>query len=232
MTPTQKLVQIEAWSFSRLNDYQKCPALAKFKHVDKLREPDSPYGAKGTLVHEEAARYLQDKKLKLPISLQRFSEEFKQLRKQSVLCEQQWAFDKDWIPCSWFGHPAWLRIIMDAHYLKTVKEGRGLRRTAAVVIDYKTGKIYPDHAQQRSLYALGAMLMYSDAQEVAVQHWYLDQGEMAVASFTRNQFEYLKENWLMASDKMLRDTKFQPTPGKHCKWCHFRRSNSGPCTEG
>ena len=232
MTPTPKLLQIEAWSFSRLNDYQKCPALAKFKHVDKLREPDSPYGAKGTLVHEEAARYLTDKKLKLPISLQRFGDEFKQLREQQVLCEQQWAFDKEWLPCSWFGPRAWLRIVMDAHYLKTVKEGRGLRRTAAVVIDYKTGKLYPEHTQQRSLYALGAMLMYPDAQEIAVQHWYLDAGELQASAFVAKDLQRLKDEWLRGSYKMLHDQKFVPTPGRHCKWCHFRRSNNGPCTEG
>src|ERR1039458_6929865 len=197
MTPTLKLAQITAWSFSRKADYDKCPLLAKFKHVDRLKEPANVYMEKGTRVHEDAALYVQAKVQApvLPIALTRFKEEFIQLRREHPICEQQWAFDRQWLSCSWFGPEAWLRIVMDAHYLKTVKQ-KTQRRTSVVVIDYKTGKLHPEHEQQRSLYALGAMLMYPDAEEVAVQHWYLDAGELQASVFPAAALEGLKTLWL------------------------------------
>ena len=84
MTPIAKLTQITAWSFSRKADYDKCPLLAKFKHVDRLKEPANVYMEKGTRVHEDAAQYVQDKTQApaLPIALTRFKEEFIRLRRE------------------------------------------------------------------------------------------------------------------------------------------------------
>src|SRR6266704_5082822 len=59
--PVARLVNIAAWSYSRFGDYQQCPALAKYKIIDKLREPDSKAGAKGTRVHALAAVWASKK---------------------------------------------------------------------------------------------------------------------------------------------------------------------------
>ena len=33
---------VTAWSYSRLSDYQQCPAKFKHKHMDKLPDPPGP----------------------------------------------------------------------------------------------------------------------------------------------------------------------------------------------
>ena len=47
-------------------DYHKCPALAKYKHVLKLKEPDNEAMAGGTLAHKQAEDYTTGKLKKLP----------------------------------------------------------------------------------------------------------------------------------------------------------------------
>jgi hypothetical protein len=117
---------------------------------------------------------------------------------------------------------------MDTHFLSAVKVA-GINETTVEVIDHKTGKEYPDHADQRSLYALGALLMYPDAVRVIVKHWYLDTGSEGKDTFTRDQLPALQSLWLQRIGPMLKDKKFKPEPGQHCRWCHFRKANNGPC---
>jgi RecB family exonuclease len=243
MTPTPRLIQISAWSYSRYQKYTQCPFLAKCLYITKLKEPDSPAGVKGTRVHAIAALVVSGKlpkpdrdnsqfmpelqKIlksgKLPDELSTFTEEFKALKKARVLCESEWAFTKDWVPTSWFGHDCWLRIKVDAHYL----EGR--KKPTVVIIDHKTGKIHEDHALQRSLYALGAFLQYPDAARVKASHWYLDQGEEKSDEWTRDQLEALKTEWLKRTRAMMNDTTFAPNPSAACRWCVFEKAKGGPC---
>jgi PD-(D/E)XK nuclease superfamily len=233
MTPIKKLVQIGSWSLSRLGDYDKCPALAKFKVIDRLREPEGPASAKGTRVHELAAAYITAARAPRPIppELWRFEAEFKALRADHALAERSWSFTREWEPCEatdW--GRAWLRMKVDAHYLKSVRRGGGRRETEVVVIDHKTGKIYPEHARQRSIYALGALLTYPDAARVTVAHWYLELGEESEReTWEARQLADLRKEWTRRSRAMLADTTFAPRPGEYCKYCHFRKANGGPC---
>jgi CRISPR/Cas system-associated exonuclease Cas4 (RecB family) len=228
------LQRLTAWSFSRWKDYCKCPFLAKCKHVDKLKEPENEHLLRGSEVHSQAEDYVKGKLHKLPKALQVFSAEFKATKKAKALTEQEWAFDDQWRKVDWFSKQAWLRVKVDAFYLITEKTGSsGQGRfavTTVVIIDYKTGKEREEeHAEQRSLYALAAMLMYPDASRVVVQHQYLDSGAIAEETYTADTVEGLKQLWLKRTRIMLLDTRYKPNPGKHCGWCHFRKENGGPC---
>jgi len=246
MIPTPKLVQITAWSYSRYGTYTQCPFKAKLTCIDKMREPDSPAGLNGTRVHALAAAFLgrvmpefdqtnlkleQElqrirKTLKPPVELNTFTEEFKGLRKLKtlLLVEQDWAFDREWQPTSWFGPQAWLRMKVDLHYLETKKYD-----TTIHIRDYKTGKKNPDHILQRSLYALGAFLQYPDAKRAVVAHWYLDQGVEDVQEWSSTELPKLKKEWLQRTKAMLSDSTFAPRPGEYCRWCWFSKVNGGPC---
>lgn len=242
--PIKVKQRITAWSFSRFKDYIKCAFYAYCKHVLKHKEPEGPAMAVGSRVHELAAQAVQPANKKKPLvrELSAFKPEFDALRKSGVqvLCEQEWAFDADWKPVSWFAKQAWVRIKMDAHWLEQtaskMKPGRAgvkafsMRETTVHVVDYKTGKIYEDdHALQRSLYAVGALLMYPDAVEVVVAHWYLDLGEERTETFTAGQLPALQKQWLASTKKMLADTTFKPEPGNHCRWCYLSKARGGPC---
>ena len=73
---------IKAWSFSRLSDYQKCPAMAKFKYLDKIVNPDDQKSEalqRGARIHELAEGYLKGTIARLPKELKSFEDEFKKL---------------------------------------------------------------------------------------------------------------------------------------------------------
>jgi RecB family exonuclease len=247
--PTPRLVTISAWSYSRYSTYLQCPAKAKYSYIDKIKEPDSAAGMKGTRVHALAAliatgrlptpdkdnRAFFDelkavlKSKNLPDELSTFKEEFKALKKERVITEADWAFDKNWEPTGWFASNAWLRVKVDAHFLTTTKKNGGLRETAVEIIDHKTGKKYEEHGQQRSLYALAAFLYYPDVTTVTAAHWYLDAGTEDKDTWNRSQLGALQEEWVKRTTAMLSDTTFAPRPSDKCRWCHFRKANDGPC---
>ena len=73
---------IKAWSFSRLSDYQKCPAMAKFKYLDKIVNPDDQKSEalhRGARIHELAEGYLKGTIARLP-------KELKSLKTSSRSC--------------------------------------------------------------------------------------------------------------------------------------------------
>lgn len=237
--------QISAWSFSRWSTYTDCPLKAKLANVDKIFEPANPAMDKGTGVHaiaeafgsglipehdkrngDRLVPYTKDivaaSKGKVPMALAKFATQFKALRKVGPLVEQEWAFNAQWNPTSWFGRDAWLRVKMDAHYLKAA---------TLPVIDYKTGKIYPEKAElQMSLYGLAGLLMYPTVKVVLPALWYLDQPLEAGANpaqheYTRDMLPKLKALWLKRVAPMLNDRNFAPRPGQHCRWCFYRKAN-------
>jgi hypothetical protein len=185
--------------------------------------------ARGQQVHEAAQQYVEAKRApRLHPDLDKFKQKLAALRKCGTLCEQDWAFTKDWQRTSWFGADAWLRIKMDAHYL--LQQGPAKRKlTTVYVIDYKTGRVHEEHAEQRSLYALGALLMYPDAARVVTEHWYLDSGEVGRDEFAGDSFESLRKAWLKKTKPMLSDKRFAPRPGPYCRWCFYSKAKNGLC---
>lgn len=226
----QAVERLVAWSYSRWKDYEKCPFYCKCKHVLRMREPDNPAMANGTIVHQLSEQHVRGVLKKFPPELKGFAEEFKILRANKALTEQEWAFDKDYIQVSWFSQAAWLRIKVDAHYLQQERTGRkGVVNTTVTIIDYKTGKNHADHAQQRSLYALGGLVMYPDAAVVVAEHWYIDSGEIESDTFAAKDLPKLKKQWEQRTRAMLNDTSFVPRPGNYCGWCTYSNKKGGPC---
>jgi hypothetical protein len=195
-----------------------------------MKEPGSPVLDRGGAIHTLAEQYTMNKIKACPPELAKFKTQFAALRKtKGVLCEQEWAFDAQWNKVGWFDGAAWLRIKMDVHYLTTLESVHGLNHTCVVVVDHKTGRVYDDHAEQRSLYALGAFLVYPDAELVEVQNFYLDNGEFTNETYTASMVPRLKKEWLARARPMLQDTRFKPTPGQVCRYCHFSKARNGPC---
>ena len=231
--PTPKLVQIEAWSASRLNDYEKCPQLAFYKHVQKLKEPGSAVMDRGGDIHKMGADFASGKTLLdltrpracIPKELERFKQEFLALRRVKPKVEQQAAFTREWKPTGWFDTNAWVRVILDAQYYDP-------KVRTAHVIDYKTGKIYEDHKDVAKLYALAAFILYPEAVAVRTNYWYLDLGVEHPTDFARADVPALKKYWEKRTKPMLADTRFNPNPGRHCSWCFFSHTKDGPCKAG
>lgn len=225
--PKKRAVTFTAWSFSRLSDYERCELLAYFKYLDPKRPKFKPNKAmqRGTEIHTEAQHFVEGRIKKLPESLDRFEEEFLDLRKirKHVKTEGELAVDKNWSPTDWFAPNTWLRVKMDAMY-QLPKKPKHL-----VMIDYKTGKINPAHEAQLDLYATVGLSLKPHIKTIDAELWYLDWGEVVAKSYTRKDLPSLKKTWVKRSKRLLTDTKFAPSPGNHCTWCDFSAAKKGPC---
>lgn len=221
-----------AWGYTRINDYLKCPAFAKYKHLDRLPEPESDALARGSKIHELAQVHSQaSSRAKCPPELQTFEQEFKGLQKvaakRRLFAEAQWAFDAAWQPTGWFAKDAWVRGVVDCHYFYEDGERRLVK-----VIDYKTGKVNDAHLGQLSLYAMTAMLQYPEAEGASTELWYLDHGVLRPDPpkvYDRAELPALKKEWAAKAKPLLSDAKFTPKPSKACTWCTYSRAKGGPC---
>ena len=222
---------LKAWSFSRLNKYETCPRSAKYAYIDKVPEPKAPPLIRGSKIHKLGENYVKAAKPgRLPKELSQFRAEFKQLRADGGVAEQQWAFDKVWIASDWFGSDTWLRVVADAHYFEHDNDGNA---DTLVVIDYKTGKKKGDGAyeDQLALYATAGFCMF-EVDTVRVELWFLDSGDIVEDTYKAREVPALKKRFEKRSARMLKDTTFAATPCFACNWCSFHAAKGGPCEDG
>lgn len=214
----------QTWSYSRYEAYALCPLKYKLKFIDKLPEPGSPAMERGNVVHKEAADYISAKRSDLPDSCSSFRVLMKQLRGLNPVVEEKWGFTRNWRPTGFFDKKVWLRSILDA--------GVVYDDDTAEVIDHKTGKRYATNDAQVELFALTAFRHWPSVKHVTTRLWYLDSGEEVVNSFKREDAEKLQTKWEKNTAPMFEQQNWRAKPNDKCRWCHFRRSNEGPCSYG
>lgn len=234
MTKTVAFKPLTSWSFSRWGDYVKCPALFKYKHIDKLPEPKSPAIQRGIDIHAMCEQYLTGKISRLPAELKQFKDEFPKLKKQRVkFVEENWAFTNRWDLTTWNDwNNCWVRVKLDVAYIHP-------EHSAIVPIDFKTGRPRPEktaeYELQLELYGLASLLQQTSVQVSSPRLWYLDTGEIypnpdeREIEYTREDIPSLQKKWQKRVEPMFKDKQFKPTPGDACRWCHYRKSNGGPC---
>lgn len=238
---------LNAWSFSRYTDYVKCPLLARLKHVDRIKEPEDPTGpmARGGAIHKKAEDFIKGTTRAMGSELKGPNDEFVDLfkelkdqfkkRRSSIVVEDDWAFTKTWTKTQWDNWAdCWLRLKLDCGQLTSA--------TTMRIIDWKTGKYREqsnaDYVEQLELYALCAMLLNEQVQEVRPCLVYLDLGmvfpdpdsEIIIDGkqlpnealvFTRADIPRLKKAWDKRVRKMLLDRTFAPKPNYSCRWCFY-----------
>lgn len=217
------ITKVTAWSYSRLKTWELCPFQLKCKTILRLKEPDSMYAARGTEIHKHADAFIAGEAPKETLNkVVKFLEPFRAgPTDRIVTTERQQGITKDWEFTSWFGPLTWLRVVYDLH----VKTGPKVD-----IVDHKTGKVYEeDHAFQRDLYSTSAMADPT-VEESSARMIYIDQGtESKVFRITRKDFKERRQYWDERSAPMLADDIFAPRPNDKCKYCHYRKTNGGPC---
>lgn len=235
MAPEAPLATLTSWSYSVYTAYMKCPLSVMFDKVKRIRmiEPPNPHLEKGDRAHKGGEAYINatGKSPTLPAEFKGVKDKLVGLRKLKARAELDWAFTKQWAVTTWNDWTnCWLRIKVDV-----CAETPGLVQ----IVDWKTGKVYDDHRQQRSLYALGGLQLIELGKlaggakdtKVTAEHVYLDTGQTATEEFTMKDLKPLKREWLTRTKQMMSDTKYPARPGFHCRYCRFRKSNGGPCPE-
>lgn len=56
---TYGIKKLTSWSFSRWSVYDQCPAKAKYKFIDKLKEPDALPLQRGSIIHKQAECFIK-----------------------------------------------------------------------------------------------------------------------------------------------------------------------------
>lgn len=219
---------VTAWSFSRLQCYEECPAKFKYRFIDKVPEEKSPQMQRGIDIHKEGERYL---KAEVPIdaipesfSVNGFGPLLNELRTAGAMAEEQWALDPDWRATGWFSkgkHAAYVRIVADAALLYD--------DNTALIVDFKTGKPWGDNIDQMQLFADVTFCRHPQMHEVETRLWYLDTGDEKTETFRRKGLNKRIDEWEDRVEPLFTDREFRPKPSNKCNWCPFSGSKGGPC---
>lgn len=233
------MTTLSAWSYSRLEVFEKCPLQAKLRFVDKIPEPERPLppgktehaNDRGTRVHEGAEFFIKSNVELLP-ELASFEHELKALKELyksgKVSLEGEWGITKEWTPTGWLSPNVWCRVKLDAFV--------NLDPEHAVVIDFKTGRLSGNevkHMQQGQLYALGTHVRYPNAKEIRVEFWYTDQDDVRSTVYTQKDMPRLREGFHERGLRLTEATEWPAKPSMfNCKWCPYGPAGTGHCTVG
>jgi hypothetical protein len=104
-----------------------------------------------------------------------------------------------------------------------------MSNTQRIVYDWKTGKIYPDHDDQKTIYSLAVFSEDPAVLSVRAVHVYLDSNTNREKTFHRDQVPELRQQWENRVQGLEQNPVLIPNPGFHCRWCGYRREVGGPC---
>lgn len=216
---------VTSWSWSRYKAHKDCPAAFKYDSIDRLpRTMTSPAMDRGDAIHKKAEAYTKDETKLMPLELNRFEKQFKELKRLKPIVETGWSFRRDWSYTGrkeWFGPDVWLRVKTDVTVLYA--------DATAEVIDHKTGRVYEDNADQVGLFALSGFMRYPQLKHITTRLWYLDTGDELIEEYDVAQVPMLKQVWERRIRPMFADRRFPPRPSWRCRNCSFSKGNGGPC---
>lgn len=219
-------MQLKKWSFSQWKDYEQCPLRCKLKYLDGHREPSGPAAERGNQIHKKVEDWLSDPgPIPLPEEFKAFEDDLLRFKEEGYQVEVPFALDRAWTRTEW--DLRWMGARIDAMGC-TLVDGESCWH----IIDWKTGKIRKeDHLKQASLYALTMFLIDTTTDFVKVDFYYVDQGVvLPYGDWNRkDDFEPMHDTWKTRVFPMMQDACFEPKTGPLCGWCHFRKSNGGPC---
>jgi hypothetical protein len=220
--------KIKAWSYSVVKNHAKCPLSVRLEKIDRVPQPDNVYQGRGRQIHDELAHLVNTGEFPENAIIPHKEEWRRRLLHMHVAgarSEQQVAFTREWKVTQWFGVGVWARVIID---------GIVVTKDIVRVHEFKTGKYYPEHEKQKRLYALAAMKLYPGHDSFVVGCDYIDDPTRAddLTKFVRAQEAELEKEFADFAAPLLNDDIFPASPGTHCRWCHYRKSNAGPCAFG
>lgn len=216
---------VTAWSYTRYADYVRCPLFFKLKHLDKsLKDDGNAAMQRGGDIHKEAEDYTIGKIKKLPGSLEKFKDQFNELKSLKPMVEQNWGFRNDWSwtgRSDWFGSEVWLRVKADAFAF--------YEDNTADLIDHKTGKKYGTNVDQIELFGASAFMRIPTLTNVTIRLWYLDIGDEETFEMTAAEATSIRKNWDKKIKPMFNDRHFAPKPNEKCRYCPASKQNGGEC---
>jgi CRISPR/Cas system-associated exonuclease Cas4 (RecB family) len=209
------------WTHSRLSSFETCKLRFKLKEIDKVPEAPSPALERGSKIHEHIEGYLNGWVKTLPEEI-KLRDELKKLKALKPVIEKLWAHAKDYSPITdQWSKAAWCRAKLDA-FLETNARAR--------VIDFKTGRVYPQNDDQVRFYGMLGLMRAPKQPLAQLELWYVDQDLIKECEpVKRTEIPLLQKEYTRRAERMYKPFKPTPEPGLHCRTCPFRKQSGGPC---
>lgn len=231
--------QLRHWSFSMLMKYEACPMKVRLQYLDHSPQPpvpdDSPL-ARGNREHKRLELFvggddhaLDDCEAKHTLEFKELLLHARELRERGqATTEQDWFFGPDWIPCEKGADKSqWAKVDLSVF---------SEEQHRVVSVDYKTGRSgykTVEHIQQNQLYAADTACKYEWADRIDTELWYLDEGFIRRASYSREEALKFVGRFQARVDRMFNDKFFRPNPNRMtCKYCPFSPRGTGACPVG
>jgi len=201
------------WSYSAWSTYKRCPLSFRYSYIDRIKQAPNYAMERGTTIHALAEQYLKGKITGIPKPLSKIARVLRGMKAAKVKAEEFWGVDRDFTPTV-KGAPSWLVAKTDLYVLLG---------DILYVGDFKTGKIYPEHIDQASLYATVGYALFPKVKKVEVEFIYIDIGEVHSYTYTLAKLRYNLRYWKDQGQHLMKQTKFMPTPGfPACVLCGYR----------
>lgn len=219
------------WSLSRLRVSEQCAARYNYRYNLKMQDfTMSPAAQRGTDMHAQIEQFVKGEIPALTGKLEFYHGFLSALKAHPVpiYSEHKIYLDKNW---NLQGPENYWHISILDMFRKV--------EVSAQLWDWKSGKIYPDHEEQKELYAISVLSAYTEVEVVTSTFTYIDQGYNREKIYSRTgpwpkdksirTFDEAKEEWNDRVKKMESLTEFIPNPSWKCNTCSFSTRNGGPC---
>lgn len=216
-----------ALSWSRISDWDQCPRKFYLKHVargfPKEDISKSVHLVKGAEIHKQLENFVYAKLNKKPVEevpmvqsakstiplIERVMGQF-----SDVWPERQVAVTYDFKPAEWFGADVGFRSIWDFS---------GLNTGHALILDWKTGKVYDYEDECGQLHLSGAMgnaIFGADVVDIA--YVYVEQKIMKPETPLRleaDDFPHIRAFFQKVYDIVNVEKDWAPRANQYCNWC-------------
>lgn len=211
-----------AWSWSRLDCFEKCPKQFYEKNIAKsVPFVENEAMKRGKRLHDHMENALNGAGVDSEIShMHDLLDKLRAVEWTDVDVETQYSLRKDMSFTSWFAKDTWCRIKMDF---------TGIKGSHAVSYDWKTGKKY-GYTDQLKLYAGLIFHKWPEVEVVDTAYIYMDQNDKEAKRWTRDQMPHIWQDFGERSELIQianQNGHWQEKPSKfNCKWCPVENCNS------
>lgn len=208
-------------SFSKINLYERCALQYKFRHVDGLETEKAPQAARGTAIHASIEGNLKGEKTTLHRAATYLFPIVREAKANNARVEHKIAFNRAFKLVKWKDPLAYFRLVIDSWFVSNA---------TAHIQEWKSGKMYDDHADQRAIYGMGAILSNPVVDNAVVTTHYLDlKKDSAPLLMDTRQATLTAQALAERVARLEREKLFVPRPGYYCSWCPYSRHKGGPC---
>jgi CRISPR/Cas system-associated exonuclease Cas4 (RecB family) len=209
------------WSYTKLSGYERCPAAVKYRYIDKLRTPQSSQASRGSDAHKSIEDYLTGAGRKLHDAVEPFSHVVSELKEKRCDVEFKIGITKGWKSTSF--KEGYGRSVLDSAYV----DGDTIH-----IQEWKTGKMYDDHTDQRHLYLAFASVNWPVMKKLKITSYYFDLGKKKTLELEKKDIADVIQDYNARVTIMVNDDVLAPRPGYYCAWCNYSKVKGGPCRLG